>query len=296
MMKAIERAIYATLAYADVFQFPLTEMEIHRYLIGMQASREEVHNELQENSSLGRRISAAGGYYLLAGRDTTIEIRSQRKVISEQLWPHAIRYGKWIANLPYVRMVAVTGSLAMDNAASDADLDYLVVTQPSRLWLTRAFVILLVRLASRTGKIMCPNYFISENNLNFTDRNLFTAHELIQMIPLSGLPTYEKICQLNSWAWEYLPNARTMYGEMPSKDLYHQAIKPILEAVLKIPPSNWIEKWEMDRKIHRFQSRLLDHPEANFGPDLCKGHFDDHGMQIQRAYADRMLALEEVVV
>jgi hypothetical protein len=43
---ALERAIVETVAYADVFEFPLTTDELHRYLIGVQAGRGAVREAL----------------------------------------------------------------------------------------------------------------------------------------------------------------------------------------------------------------------------------------------------------
>jgi hypothetical protein len=50
----------------------------------------------------------------------------------------------------------------------------------------------------------------------------------------------------------------------------------------------------MDRKQRLFGSRALPHPEASFGPDVCKGHFDDHGQRILDAYQARLEELAEV--
>jgi len=48
-------------------------------------------------------------------------------------------------------MVAITGSLAMNNVENNPDIDYLVVTVGGRLWMVRAMVLAAARLAALHG-------------------------------------------------------------------------------------------------------------------------------------------------
>ncbi|RME45307.1 MAG: hypothetical protein D6796_10660, partial [Caldilineae bacterium] len=200
------RAILRALAYADIFDYPLTAAEIHRYL-EVPASLERVQEVLQDGRLSPTRFRRCDGFFTLPGREAIVETRRRRAVLSAQQWPRAHRYGRWIAALPFVRMVAVTGSLAVDNVEPGTDIDYLIVTEAGRLWLCRAMVIGLVRLAALWGDEVCPNYFITENALHFAERTLYTAHELAQMVPLAGAATYHRIRRLNAWAATFLPNA-----------------------------------------------------------------------------------------
>ncbi|RPI30744.1 MAG: hypothetical protein EHM70_13130, partial [Chloroflexota bacterium] len=107
----LSTAILQTAAYADVFDYPLTLGEIHRYLIGVRTSKESVEQILLKSPLL----SNSGDYYTLPGRESLTNIRRRRENTASRLWPLAMGYGHIIARMPFVRMLAVTGALAVNN-------------------------------------------------------------------------------------------------------------------------------------------------------------------------------------
>jgi hypothetical protein len=287
----LERAIVQTVAYADVFDYPLTADEIQRYLIGASATRATIGTILGNTQLVPSVLSRSGRYLTLAGRESIITIRRERTATSIELWRRAIRYGRFMGNLPFVRMVAVTGALAMDNVA-DGDIDYLVITEPGRLWLCRATVVALVKVAARRGVTLCPNYFLSENALVLEERNLFTAHEVAQMVPISGLDTYDRLRQLNRWSEAFLPNASGPPRRFAAPQPQAQRARAAAEAAMRSRLGGHLERWEMNRKMRKLSSRGQGHLEAAFDVDWCKGHFGDHGQSTLARFDARMQALE----
>ena len=186
-MNSVEAAILRTVLYADVFDFPLTAHEIHHFLIHPEPLHYELIAETLDCSvTLGSLVEVMDGYVVYGGRHEIVSNRKRREATSETLWPLALKYGRWLARLPFVRMVAITGALAVRNAAEDDDdLDYILVTARHRVWITRAFSILVVRLVRLGGIEVCPNYVLAENTLEQTKQDIFMAHEVAQMIPLS---------------------------------------------------------------------------------------------------------------
>ena len=291
-MPTLEQAILSTIAYADIYQYPLTWPEVHRYLAELKASPADVHASLDQMMQAGW-LDCLAGYYTLPGRTDLVFIRQFRRRTSANLWPAALRYGQWISRLPFVRMVAVTGSLSMDNAERGADLDYLVVTRPGRLWLARAMVILVVRLAALRGVKLCPNYFLSEDALALEERNLFTAHELAQMAPLFGMQVYARMRRLNRWVEDYLPNLGESWQISASPVARTSIFQRTGELILKNRLFDLLERWEMRRKVRKFSKFSDDHPEAAFDASRCKGHFDDHERAALEAYRERSQILQE---
>jgi hypothetical protein len=287
----IERSILKAVAYADVFDYPLTSSEIGRYLVGAAAPQAPVDAAL-DGFWLRSRLTQRAGFFALAGRESIVETRRERAAHAASLWPRAVRYGRVIGRLPYVRMVAVTGALAVDNVAHNADIDYLIVTQSTRLWLCRAAIIALVRAAARWGDLICPNYFVSDRTLAVDDRNLFTAHELVQMVPITGQGVYLRMRELNDWTRGFLPNANGAPRAFPSDDQPSGSVRTLLERAGNTWMGDRLERWEMERKVRRFTRAAHGHPEALFSADHCKGHFHRHGGRVGAAFEERLRALD----
>jgi hypothetical protein len=222
------------------------------------------------------------------------ETRCRREQIAARLWPRAIGYGRLIARLPFVRMVAVTGALAVNNPEVGDDIDFLIVTEPGRLWLCRGLVLMVRRMALLHRVTLCPNYLVSLRTLEFTDRTLYTAHEIAQMIPLAGLDVYNQIRKQNTWVRRFLPNADCAppapFRSPPpvSRNLG----QPALEALLRTTPFSTVENWEMHRKIRKLSREQAASPESDFSVDWCKGHDHRHQARTQAALDERLHRLQ----
>ena len=204
------------------------------------------------------------------------------------LWSSALDYGAWLARLPFVRMVALTGALAVRNASDDDDdLDYVLVTAPGRVWLARAFAILLVRLAKRRGVVVCPNYVLAESALAQETHDLFMAHEVAQMVPIFGRRLYQAMRNSNPWAADFLANANAAFyveaERMPAG--LGGGSKRAAEFLLGGRLGDALESWEYRRKLRRFSADMqTPHHAAQLDDQHVKGHFNDHGHPVMETY------------
>ena len=288
----LSRAVLQTIAYSDIFDYPLTAREIHRYLIGVEASLEEVTRTVKDEEIFTR----TGDYFTLPGRDEIVRIRMQREALSRELLPHAIRYGRMLGALPYIRMVALTGSLAVMNVSGNQDFDYMLATAPGRIWTARAFALVLNRFARLRGHLLCPNLIISEAALAWTQHDLYSARELCQMILIKDNGVYARLIKANEWVREFLPNAYLECGSLlPYMRRQAFALQSLLELPLRGKVGNQFEQWEMNRKMARFSKQAGFGEETIFNDEVCQGNFHHHRQWTRAAYEERLSVLAAIL-
>ncbi|MCL4531259.1 MAG: hypothetical protein M1282_17865 [Chloroflexi bacterium] len=281
---SLERAILETLAYSDVFDYPLRLDELHRYLTAPATPDELTAALLHLNGIIGTQAS----YYFLAGRDGIIKLRQERELISYPMSRRAIRYGRILGMLPFIRMIGLTGSLAVRNCDETGDLDYMIVAAHGRVWTARAFALLFNRLTKLAGNVLCPNLIVSEYALEWQQKDLYSARELCQMIPITGMDIYTRLRQANAWTKEFLPNADDRPFDVKGN---HATANKMFEIPLRGKLGNRIEAWEMNRKIARFTRQNGFGAETTFNANICQGNFDHHGSQTRQLFQQRLAEL-----
>jgi hypothetical protein len=182
--------------------------------------------------------------------------------------------------------------LAVGAPTDGADVDLFIVSAEHRLWLTRALTIGVVKVASRATAsrrvVLCPNYMVTTAALELTERDLFTAHELAQLVPLAGPAAYRVLLDENRWYRSYLPN-HPGYAR-PVAPLRGGRVRTIVESALRNRLIGLVEQWEMRRKVARLLAEAPSR-ETRFDASVCKGHFEGHRRRAMEGYAARLRAI-----
>lgn len=210
----MEKAILKTLNYSDIFDYPLKDYEIHKWLIGRKATLRQIEK------SLGRlRVKGKAGrvkdYYFLPNRNALAQKRKLREKQSANFLFKAKFLTWFLKAIPWLKLVGISGGLSMGNAGKKDDIDLILITSEQRIWLTRLLVIMIldllgarrkVKMKKVSGKI-CPNILLEEDRLEQKNKDIFVAHEVLQMKVLwqrDGV--YKKYLEDNNWAFKFLPN------------------------------------------------------------------------------------------
>ena len=208
---SLSQAILATLAYHDIFNYPLTPEEIHRYL-NKEATVSSIKRNLQGLHS-AKKIGAHRGYYFLKTSPSIVPTRIRRSHFSQGKLKRARFYARLLKAIPVIKLIAVSGALAMANSHKKDDIDLVIVTSKNMLWTTRFLANLLLYPFKRqpgskdVSNRACLNIFIDEKDFKIKNQNLYTAHEICQLKPLWDKgKTYSKLVEANRWIQGYIPN------------------------------------------------------------------------------------------
>ncbi len=215
----MEKVIIKTIVYYDIFDFPLKAWEVHKWLYKKKAILTDVEKNLRKLEKK-KILIKKNDHYFLSGKGNLSLIRERKEKISEG----HLRKAKFIAAIfkiiPWVKLAGISGSLAMGASTYKDDIDFFIVTENRRIWISRFFLIVLTTLAgvrrkrrekalSAAGKI-CINLILENGNLALKDKNIYLAHEVLQMQPLWQRDNvYFNFLHANQWAFEYLPNWKT---------------------------------------------------------------------------------------
>ena len=242
--------------YHNLFDYPLSFAELIKW---------------QEGKSITgiTGITSKNGFYFLEGRESLIYQRLLRKRISTKKLEIALNATRLLKIIPTIKMIAVTGSLAMGNSTDESDIDLMIITSKNTLWITRLCVYCMlyaIRYKLRRPRVknerdaLCLNMWLDESDLVFRSRNLYTAHEIAQIVPLVNKnKTYEKFLWKNKWILNWWPNSVRIRNPKPE-------IRKVSSFALRA--SNFIafrmQYFYMKSKITRevvTSTRALFHPQ-----------------------------------
>ena len=207
-LNEVQYAVYTCICYFDIFSHPITSTEIRNFS-GLLLNQTEVDTALKDLCEKQVILFFEGYYFLESTRFLNIKkrIAAEKKFFEKR---HIIkRYARFIAKFPFVKSVAISGSCSKGLLDDDGDVDYFIITYPNRLWLCRTILVSFKKLILfNSKKYFCVNYFLSSDNLEIPDRNLFVACEISTLMPVNNKILFEEFLERNKWVEDYLPNRR----------------------------------------------------------------------------------------
>jgi hypothetical protein len=277
----VDRAILRTVLYASLFQAPLAVSELHRVLMDVGVDRLEIRSRLR-HGFLRSRLDFDGEYVYPRGREAWLELRRERKRRTGDLLDAHRGMLRLIARFPFVRLLALSGGCAHDNA-TDGDVDVFLVVRRGRVWAVCLALMLLSKALGRR-RTLCVNYLVDEDGLALPERDLFTAAEIVGLRPLAGGPAYVHFVEANAWVAERYPNFFWMRRDVAR--VPPAGAPRWIEALLDCGPAPLLERAARRLLGARFRRKWDGAAGVVLTPHRLKLHPIDHGPGLRAAFAE----------
>jgi predicted nucleotidyltransferase len=305
-MTDLRNAVLATLAYYDIFDFPLTLSEIHRYLINPARFEKngtgigdifvgDIMQTLDQLIADGK-IGMKYGYYMVhPDRIGIYERRIDREKISAQKWKKLLRLAKWFQAVPYLRVVFVSGSMAMQNATPESDFDVLVVIRQGRLYTGRIFLSLVASLFRARRKRFdltapdkfCFNHYITDHQLKIPHQSLYNAQMYINLQPILDLgDIFPRLYHENAWLNKFVYN----FKPEPSSIKRSVHFFPFLNFIARVGEfilNSWLGDG-VEMIFRRYQQNRIKGNTATYAPG-GRTLFDDSQLEFHPHSAERAI-------
>lgn len=255
-MSAIKENILATLAYFDMFNYPLTAGEIFLFL-------QNKHGQYDFDENLkcllaNNQVYCFDKFYTLQNNSALTERRYRGNQKAAELIGIAEKVSDILIRFPYVRGIAISGSLSKNYADENSDIDFFIITAKNRLWIARTLMHGFKKLAylvNRQG-YFCMNYYIDKQQLEIVEKTIYTAIEVVTLIPLQGDGQFEKFYAANAWTREFLPNKIMRVSS--AKPVKWSFLKWLAELLLNNPLGNAIDDALMKVTARRWMAKTMN--------------------------------------
>ncbi len=292
------------LIYFSLFDHPLTEEEA--FLYSETPNKEIVKKDLDTLVGKGV-VERVDDFLLFKKNEAHISKRIQGNKQAEIAMPKATRTAEFISKFPFVKGVAISGSLSKGYFDGESDFDFFIITKAKRVWITRTMLALYKRIfLLNSHKEFCINYFVSTATLEIEEKNRFTATEIATVIPLFGKEVFHDFYSKNSWVSSFFPNVdlerQTLQTDLIKKPPYAMVIQFFLDNFIgqainyfsmKVVTKRWAFKYrkktnnpyKSKKEISKnhpenFQDRVIRKLNSEY--ESCS---QKHGIHIPKEYA-----------
>lgn len=262
-VSALDVGILNTLLYFDIFKYPLLAEEISRLHPQPHVNACDIQLALDRLLASGV-VECEDQFYRVLGSQACATRRKKGNALAANTMQRAYKRSRFIARFPYVRGVMISGSLSKNYMEDGSDIDFFVVTATGRLWIARTLLILYKKVfLFNSHKEFCMNYFVDTDHLEIEDKNIFTATEIMFLLPTYGPEQYRGFHEANVWAAQYYPNygLRDLTTCAPVQD---PGLKRFGEWLLGGRMGERLDAWCLRKTLARWRNKFSHFSQEKF--------------------------------
>lgn len=262
-LNSLRQNILKTLVYFDLFNYPLTKSEI--MLFSQEKTDPFSVDEMLNLLLCEKIIFKTDEFYSLQNKLQLAERRRRGNLRAVKQLQIAKNVAKILSWFPFVNSVAISGSLSKNFADEKSDIDFFIITDANRLWISRTFMHLFKKLSFLIGKQdwLCMNYYVDEMCLTIIEKNIFTAMEIVTLLPLQGKDCFQNFIEANSWTENYFTEKSISINNVGN--IKKGFIRKWIEKIFSSGFGDGAEKWLMNLTDKRWKKKTQQGKLNNHG-------------------------------
>ncbi len=310
-MTRLEQSILETIAYFDIFSYPLTVFEVWKWLYHSpelpdsylrQAAIGDIRQALATSKTLQAELSEHHGFYYLRGREEIVAVRQRRYLLAERKYERAKKMVRWLRCIPHIRMVGICNTLAYNNSRQGADIDLFIITAPGKTWPVRFWVTSFLKLLDmrprpgRTRDMLCPSFFIDTDHLNLESvaisQDIYLMYWISQVMPLYDEGVYQQFVAANAWISRSIPHWQPIIPTSRRVIDRAGAAKKILRVCSDLVAVQRYQQYQLRIIPHRLRKMANQDTSVVMRPGILKFHDTDR----RRWFWEQWQARKETLV
>lgn len=287
-LTALEEAIWRTVCWFALFEYPLTTFDVYKWMIDppKDVRLSDVYATLESSDVLSDNLVSEDGFFLPAALPETKRVfrqRHDRFLDAMRKYARLKTAVRYIGKVPGVRGVAAVNTLGWWHTDAGSDIDMLIVTRPSRLWTTRFLSVLPFLLmrkrpdgSASASDPLCFSFYLSEAAPDVShlclDNDPYFHYWMYSAVPVFERDSaIRRVHEQNNWVDGRLPHAKPPRAPERVRTQSTRggvALGGVFERMLR---------WVQHKRLPEHIRRRADDPSTHvvMDKDMLKFHTND---------------------
>jgi len=254
-------AIHKTIQYARLFQYPLSPNELRERLFEVPVDANTFDTALK-----------SFGY---APDPGLVALRMEREKITARAIREVEPHLRTLAWMPFVRMIAFSGSTAHGNMTTTEDVDLFMIVEDGKLWATFLGAVLWAK-AKGLRKHLCMNYLLSDAALPLFEHDVFTAQQAASLKPIYGKVVYDRFISVNPFVKRCFPNFEPSRHREAFVEIKPHKSKRWLEIFLRFGAIQVLERFSRFALGRHLRRKITSQSDVQLDRRRLKLHLHSH--------------------
>lgn len=316
----IELSVLKTIAYFDIFDWPLTLFELWQNLASVfngpmtegveNLTPDELLNQIEQSAFLSKVLDKNSNLFFLKGREGLLRRRNAAYREAFRKIKKTLRLARFLKYIPFVKGIALCNTASYGNAKKESDIDLAILVETGRIWTTRLLTVLITEILAnrpspaKTSDTFCLSFYaaldVNIAYLRLKPNDPCFDWWLARFFPLYNYPnSFETFFDNNRWIFKKYPRLCPAVSSFRTRsDFPSRKLLKIFRFILSFPSAKLTEEIARNVQLFRMPKNLKNASAENstdvvINNQVLKLHLKDKRKFYRHEFEKRLGAILE---